>query len=484
LKDLSEFLLETLKVEDPYFDLERKNPFIFSYNKEDYLLHLTNVHSWTQRPHMRRIQIKNTIKDYLKKYHRHYVFGIFGYEEKTDTVSAWNMKYIDTDFGSSKSLYTYEEYLTSANQEGISRHINKDDSDLSSIHFKSKYLPLYLKNFKTNVIEIEGDDYEFKSFDFYHDDKNYKKLENKIYKYESLNFISDNSSLNQSKWDREEFIITLELYFKLQKNQRNKSNFRKDQSLELEAFELLKKRSKTNKSVVRTINSLELRHSNYLAFDPEYKGKGLSNGGISAEKIFKEFLNNPQKLEIEFIKIKKKYDFEFNSEFDEWQRLEMRDYQDQDPEVKIKISTKGLDEEEIKNRQERASRLHIETLNILADYVRMLGFSPKDNNRTFDLFAYDSQTSHIFEVKSLTEKNFRTQVRHAIVQLDEYIFRHKTMKTNGFSKTVNKNIVFHANPYLFGNKKNVDFYINFIKKSNINILYVDRDEDNPKIKQI
>ena len=83
---------------------------------------------------------------------------------------------------------------------------------------------------------------------------------------------------------------------------------------------------------------------------------------------------------------------------------------------------------------------------------------------------------NLFEVKSITQKNFRTQIRHAIIQLEEYEYKHRVIKTPGFQKVVIKHIVFNKNPYeIFVDKNIIDFYLELTDHKEIKIIYV---EDN------
>ena len=87
MNKLSEIILEKLVDEDRMCEIDNEdNPIQFFFKKKDYVIHLTNIHSWTQRPHMRRIQISKSLIDSLIKYHRYYIFGIFGYDSKTDIL--------------------------------------------------------------------------------------------------------------------------------------------------------------------------------------------------------------------------------------------------------------------------------------------------------------------------------------------------------------------------------------------------------------
>lgn len=472
--NLVEVLLKNLQDEDPRAEIENENnPLQFLFQKKDYLIHLTNINSWQQRPHMRRVQIRKSLIEKLISLHRYYIFGIFGYDNETDTFTNWSSNYLDTAF-SVKSLYTYKEYLEGAIDNGISQHINKDNDELSSIHFQSKYLSLFLSNFKSKKINLKGEEYEVMTFDHLHTKNGFIKLQKKIEKFHSLTFMSNQGEKFTKKWDREEYLVTLDLYFDLQKKDRTKSNFKDNDPKVLDVYEFLKKRSQINKSSIRTIDSLSMRHGNYQHADPLYKGSGLKSGGNQQyfKIIFQEFVDNQSALRKEVIKIRDKY----KDNFEPSNRIDVKEYEDKDPNIKLSSPINGVDEEDIKNKQERAAKKHIETLNILANYLRNLGLSPLEDPQTFDMFAYNESEAFIFEAKSITEKNFRTQTRHAIIQLDEYIFRHKAEKTLGFNKKIIKAIIFDQNPVNIVEEKKLNFYLKFLSKSEIVTMFIDKEK--------
>ena len=43
----------------------------------------------------------------------------------------------------------------------------------------------------------------------------------------------------------------------------------------------------------------------------------------------------------------------------------------------------------ISETNRKSNSIHIKTLNILANYLRLLGLSPLEDPQTFDLFTYD-----------------------------------------------------------------------------------------------
>ena len=209
MSNLSEVILKNLIDEDKMCEIENEdNPIKFFFKKKDYILHLTNIHSWTQRPHMRRIQISKSLIDNLIKYNRYYVFGIFGYDLKTDTFTNWSTNYLSGAYNK-KSLYTYEEFLDKALNDGVSQHLNQEDNSLSSIHFQSKYLSKYLQNFKTQNLNLNGQETIFQTFDHYHTKNGFEKLMKTINKHHTLSYISGINYKISDKWDREEYKILI-----------------------------------------------------------------------------------------------------------------------------------------------------------------------------------------------------------------------------------------------------------------------------------
>ena len=59
MNKLSEIILEKLVDEDRMCEIDNEDNPIQFFQKKDYVIHLTNIHSWTQRPHMRRSKFQN-----------------------------------------------------------------------------------------------------------------------------------------------------------------------------------------------------------------------------------------------------------------------------------------------------------------------------------------------------------------------------------------------------------------------------------------
>lgn len=68
---------------------------------------------------------------------------------------------------------------------------------------------------------------------------------------------------------------------------------------------------------------------------------------------------------------------------------------------------------------DRANAVHSSLLNLVADRLRSAGAIPR-NNRLVDLAAFAGDRSFLFEMKSTTSSNARSQVREGLSQLYEY----------------------------------------------------------------
>ncbi len=74
--------------------------------------------------------------------------------------------------------------------------------------------------------------------------------------------------------------------------------------------------------------------------------------------------------------------------------------------------------------KERANESHAMLTKLVAAKVRAAGAIPK-RNALVDLAAEVGQSDYLFEMKSTTDKNPRSQVRRAIAQLYEYRYLQK-----------------------------------------------------------
>lgn len=115
---------------------------------------------------------------------------------------------------------------------------------------------------------------------------------------------------------------------------------------------------------------------------------------------------------------------------------------------------------------ERAENAHQETLAVLFELLKEYGYETYFN-RHVDLFAVKGNHSILFEVKSLSGSNFRSQARKGIVQLYEYDYFEvrKFIKEKQITGSPDKALIFSEGP------KNMN-YVNFINNLNISAGFV------------
>jgi 5-methylcytosine-specific restriction enzyme A len=115
--------------------------------------------------------------------------------------------------------------------------------------------------------------------------------------------ISDSGELTEAqdlthrnpKWHRDEIILALDLFFRLDSGQMHARN---QQVIELS--EILNKlpihTERPDKAKFRNPNGVGLKLSNFLAIDPSYSGKGMESYSKLDEAIFNEFVDDKSKL--------------------------------------------------------------------------------------------------------------------------------------------------------------------------------------------
>jgi len=110
---------------------------------------------------------------------------------------------------------------------------------------------------------------------------------------------------------------------------------------------------------------------------------------------------------------------------------------------------------------ERAETAHQDTLEMLFDLLKSYGYATY-NNQHVDLFAVKGDDSFLFEVKSLSGRNFRPQARKGIVQLFEYEFFEirKFFESSGTVAAPKKAVIFSEGP------KDMN-YVGFMNNINI-----------------
>lgn len=101
--------------------------------------------------------------------------------------------------------------------------------------------------------------------------------------------------MRNPKWHRDEIILALDLYFDPKRGSIDDKNRRI-----IELSKLLNKlplfSDRPDQERFRNPNGVTLKLSNFLAFDPNYHGKGMTSGSRLDKIIFNEFSGNQAKL--------------------------------------------------------------------------------------------------------------------------------------------------------------------------------------------
>jgi 5-methylcytosine-specific restriction enzyme A len=111
--------------------------------------------------------------------------------------------------------------------------------------------------------------------------------------------------MKNPKWHRDEIILALDLYFKLKHGDINANNpeviklsiILNQLNLPVDTQDIAK---------YRNPNGVSLKLSNFLAIDPDYKGKGMDNYSKLDEEIFFEYLKEKDRLLKEVMNVLKK----------------------------------------------------------------------------------------------------------------------------------------------------------------------------------
>jgi 5-methylcytosine-specific restriction enzyme A len=94
--------------------------------------------------------------------------------------------------------------------------------------------------------------------------------------------------MRNPKWHRDEIILALDLYFTKDRGSIDKNNAKIiELSDTLNALPLFSYRPDEEK--FRNANGVTLKLSNFLAFDPNYHGKGMTSGSKLDKEVFFEF---------------------------------------------------------------------------------------------------------------------------------------------------------------------------------------------------
>lgn len=96
-------------------------------------------------------------------------------------------------------------------------------------------------------------------------------------------------------WTRDELILALELYFREPSARGNKTHPGcVELSQTLNALPIHK--GKSHETTFRNHNGVGMKLSNFLKYDPLYKGKGLQSGSRLEEEVWNSFASNHEKL--------------------------------------------------------------------------------------------------------------------------------------------------------------------------------------------
>ena len=105
-------------------------------------------------------------------------------------------------------------------------------------------------------------------------------------------------------WTREELILALDLYFKLNPSHTSRTN---PEMVELSgvlrslAHHPIEKRT----SNFRSPSAVYMKMCNFLRLDPSYKGTGLSAGGKTEVAVWEEFGEDRERLRIEAMRLRR-----------------------------------------------------------------------------------------------------------------------------------------------------------------------------------
>lgn len=97
--------------------------------------------------------------------------------------------------------------------------------------------------------------------------------------------------MKNPKWQRDELILALDLYFRHNPSQLSQTH---EEVVKLSKIlnTLAADGDKVNITTFRNPNGVYMKLCNYLRFDPNYSGAGLSRGAKLEEEVWDEFSNN------------------------------------------------------------------------------------------------------------------------------------------------------------------------------------------------
>jgi len=101
--------------------------------------------------------------------------------------------------------------------------------------------------------------------------------------------------MRNPKWHRDEIILALDLYFSDDRGSIDDKN-KKIVHLSKILNDLPLFTHRPDETRFRNANGVTLKLANFLVFDPEYKGKGMSSGSKLDKSVFEEFYHERKKL--------------------------------------------------------------------------------------------------------------------------------------------------------------------------------------------
>jgi|ERR1700723_2232516 len=102
-------------------------------------------------------------------------------------------------------------------------------------------------------------------------------------------------AIRNPAWTRDELILALDLYFRHHPS--HVSNSHPEVRKLSETLNLLPiHKDRPDAMHFRNENSVYTKLCNFLRFDPDYHGKGLTHGNAGEEEVWKEFAGDPKRL--------------------------------------------------------------------------------------------------------------------------------------------------------------------------------------------
>lgn len=424
----------------------------------------------------RTIQISPRMKQILLSYSaEEYEIILLGHDYKTKTFTVWEFKGLRVQ--SMQTLYSRSFVLSNAQTKGYDKYkyIKKDPFDP---RFKEKTWSLSFNMFLLPVI--------LKNFNIVFTNRIFDEIESKI------------KSFNKA-YDYDELIMCLDIYSKYG------GNLNKNHSEIFEVSNLCNSRAKLlgfaplknfyyEKFVekFRNQSGIYKKIQNFKDNDPLETSKGLSRGGKTGQQTAWDMFSQGQRLnakklsehsklikrKIETGDIFKLVDHEFNTEIADEDNVSANektgvlfdfDFNKElnDRKVNLENITDYLDQQVA---IDRANQVHETILKKLSKILYNKNLIYK-STKHIDLYSEFENRGKLFEAKSFTEKNLKTQLRHAILQLKEYYYLYFNYGQK-IKEETDLFLILNSNPKRYVE----DNYIDFIKSENICLCWFENNK--------